>query len=145
MAACSSAKTATAPSGQLAPAGRITRLLSTWSKENVASERAGRARSPLRAVARRRGQLPNETAGRGLPALPTRRRPVIRTINPHPLLCSLAQSFADRIHEDVAGFLFQFMMTAQPVIKEIALPIHATFSSDELLPVRDGDLHSRFA
>src|SRR5438874_9980304 len=90
MAACSSAKTATALSGELAPAGRITRLLSTWSKENVASERARRARSPLRA-----------TAGRGLPALPTRRRPVIRTINPHPLLCSLAQSFADRIHEDV--------------------------------------------
>jgi hypothetical protein len=31
------------------------------------------------------------------------------------------------------------------VIEKIALPIHAMFSSDELLPVLDGPLHSRLA
>ncbi len=35
-------------------------------------------------------------------------------------------------------------MIAQPVVEEIALPIHAMFSSDELLPILDGRCHSRF-
>src|SRR6266496_570699 len=72
-------------------------------------------------------------------------RPVIRTINPHPILGSLAQSFANRIHQYVASFLLQFMMVAQAVIEEIALPIHAMLSGDELFPVLDGVFHSRFA
>jgi hypothetical protein len=63
-----------------------------------------------------------------------RRRAVVWTIYPQPILGSLAQSFADRIHQDVAGFLFEFVMIAQAVVEEIALPIHAMFSSDELLP-----------
>src|SRR5205809_7670379 len=74
-----------------------------------------------------------------------RRRPVIRTINPHTILRSFAQSFANRIHQDVAGLLLQFMMVAQAVVEKIALPIHAMFSRDELLPVPVGPLHSRFA
>jgi hypothetical protein len=45
------------------------------------------------------------------------------------ILGSLAQSFANRIHQDVAGFLFEFVMIAQPVVEEIALPIDAMFSS----------------
>src|SRR6516225_9457478 len=36
-------------------------------------------------------------------------------------------------------------MVAQAVIKKIALPIHAIFFSNELLPVLDGRSHSRFA
>jgi hypothetical protein len=62
--------------------------------------------------------------------------------NPHPILGSLAQSFANRIHQDVASFLFEFVMIAQPVIEKIALPIHAMFSSDEFFPVLDGRCHS---
>jgi hypothetical protein len=73
-----------------------------------------------------------------------RRRAVIRTINPRPILRSLAQRFADRIHQDITGLLFQFVMVAQAVIEEIALPVHAMMSSDELLPVLDSRLHSRF-
>jgi hypothetical protein len=84
-------------------------------------------------------------ARRGLRALPTRRRPVVRTINPDPIIHSLAQSFPNRIHQDVASFLFQFVMIAQAVIEEIALPIHAMFSSNELFPVLDGRCPSWFA
>jgi hypothetical protein len=51
----------------------------------------------------------------------------------------------DGIHQDVAGFLFQFVMVAQAVIEKIALPIHAMVSGDELLPVLNGRFHSRFA
>jgi hypothetical protein len=36
-------------------------------------------------------------------------------------------------------------MVAQAVVEEIALPTHAIFSGDKLLPVFDGHLHSRFA
>jgi len=36
-------------------------------------------------------------------------------------------------------------MVAQAVIEKIALPIDPVFSGDELLPVFDGRLHSRFA
>jgi hypothetical protein len=60
------------------------------------------------------------------------------------ILGSLAQSFANRIHQDVAGFLFEFVMIAQPVVEEIALPIHAMFSSDEFFLILDGRCHSRF-
>jgi len=49
----------------------------------------------------------------------------------------LAQSFANRIHQDVAGFLFQFVMVAQAMIEEIALPIDTMFSCNELFPVLD--------
>ena len=35
-------------------------------------------------------------------------------------------------------------MIAQAVIEKIALPIHAMFSGDELLPILDGRCHSRF-
>ena len=66
-------------------------------------------------------------------------------INPRPILRSLAQLFANRIHEDITGLLFQFVMVAQAVIEKIALPVHAMMSSDELLPVLDSRLHSRFA
>ena len=85
------------------------------------------------------------SARRGLRALPTWRRSVVWAINPHPILGSLAQSFANRIHQDVASFLFEFVMIAQPVIEKIALPIHAMFSSDELFPVLERCRHSRFA
>ena len=37
------------------------------------------------------------------------------------------------------------MMVAQAVLEKIALPIDAMFSRDELLPIPDGRLHSRFA
>jgi hypothetical protein len=73
-----------------------------------------------------------------------RRRAVVWTIYPQPIFGSLAQSFANRIHQDVAGFLFEFVMIAQPVIKKIALPIHRMFPSDELLPILDSRCHSRF-
>src|SRR5947207_12696659 len=73
-----------------------------------------------------------------------RRGTIVWTIYPQPLLGSLAQSFANRIHQDVAGFLFEFVMIAQAVIEEIALPIHRMFPSDELLPILDGRCHSRF-
>jgi hypothetical protein len=36
-------------------------------------------------------------------------------------------------------------MVAQAVIEKIALPIHTVFSSDKLLPIPDGRLHSWFA
>jgi hypothetical protein len=36
------------------------------------------------------------------------------------------------------------MMVAQPMIEKIALPIHAMFSGDKLLPVPDRRLHARF-
>ena len=84
------------------------------------------------------------SARRELRALPTWRRSVVWAINPHPILGSLAQSFANRIHQDVASFLFEFVMIAQPVIEKIALLIHAMFSSDGLLPILDGRCHSRF-
>ena len=42
-------------------------------------------------------------------------------------------------------FLFYFMMVAQAVIGEIALPIDAIFSCNELFPVLDRCCHSRFA
>ena len=74
-----------------------------------------------------------------------RRQPVTRTINPYPILRSLAQSFANRIHQDVAGFLFQFVMVAQAVVEEITLPTRAMFSANEFLPVLDDRCHSRFA
>src|SRR5947208_16798002 len=74
-----------------------------------------------------------------------RRGTIVWTIYPQPLLGSLAQSFANRIHQDVAGFLVQFVMIAQPVVEEIALPIHAIFSSNEFFPVLDGCCHSRLA
>ena len=35
-------------------------------------------------------------------------------------------------------------MIAQAMIEKIALPVHAMFSSDELLPILDGRCHSRF-
>lgn len=35
-------------------------------------------------------------------------------------------------------------MIAQRLVEEIALPIHAMFSSDELFPILDGRCHSRF-
>ena len=79
------------------------------------------------------------------PVLPIRRRTIVSTINPHPIFRLLAQSFADRIYKDVAGFLFEFVMIAQPVVEEIALPIDTMFSGDELFPIRDGYCHSRFA
>ena len=85
------------------------------------------------------------SARRELRALPTWRRSVVWALNPHPILGSLAQSFANRIHQDVASFLFEFVMIAQPVIEKIALLIHAMFSSDELLPILDGRCHSRLA
>jgi hypothetical protein len=93
----------------------------------------------------RAGQCEPEAACRGLPALPMRRRAAVWTIYPHPILGSLAQCFANRIHQDVAGFLFEFVMVAQAMIEKIALPIHAMFSSDELLPILDGRCHSRLA
>src|SRR6266487_5151965 len=74
-----------------------------------------------------------------------RRPAVVWTINPQPILWALAQSFANRIHQDVAGFLLQLVMIAQPVVEEIALPIHAMFSSDELFPVLDARCHAWFA
>jgi hypothetical protein len=77
--------------------------------------------------------------------LPTRRRTVIRTINPDPILRSLAQSFPNRIHQDVAGFLVQFVVIAKAVIEKIALPIHAVLSGDELFPVLHRRFHSRVA
>src|SRR5262245_57224281 len=80
-----------------------------------------------------------------MPALPLRRRAVVRTINPRPILCSLAQTFANRIHQDVTGFLVEFVMIAQAVVKKITLRMHAMFSHDELLPVLDSCCHSRFA
>jgi hypothetical protein len=73
------------------------------------------------------------------------RRSVIRPINPCPILRALAQAFANRIHQDIAGFLFQFVMIAQAMIEKITLPIHAMFSRDELLPIPDRRLHSWFA
>jgi hypothetical protein len=84
-------------------------------------------------------------ACKGLLALPTRRRPVVRTIDPHPLPRSVAQSFANRIHQDVAGFLFQFIVIAQAVIEKVALAIYAMLSGDELFPVLHRRFHSRFA
>ena len=84
-------------------------------------------------------------ARRGLLALSTWRRTVVRTINPLPILRSLAQSFANRIHQDVAGFLFQFVMVSLAVIEKIALPTHAMLSGNELLPVLDGPCNSRLA
>src|SRR5882724_3173853 len=100
----------------------------------------GRARHSVRAVL-----LEYHSARRGLRALPMRRRAIVRAIYPQPIFNSLAQSFANRIHQDVAGFLVQFVMVAQAVIAKIALPIHAMFSGDELFPVLDGCCHSRFA
>src|SRR5207248_9365042 len=85
----------------------------------------------------------SDSACRGLPALPIWRRSVVWTIYPQPILGSLAKSFPNRIHQDVAGFLCQFVMIAQAVIEKIALPIHAMFSGDELLPILDGRCHSR--
>ena len=67
-------------------------------------------------------------------ALPLRRRAIVRTVNPHPILRLLAQSFADRIHQDVTGFLFKFVVIAQAMIEKIALPSDTMFSSDELFP-----------
>src|SRR5947207_13062316 len=99
----------------------------------------GRARHSVRAGTWIRA------ACRGLPALPLRRRPVVRTIDPDPIIHSLAQSFPNRIHQDVARFLFQFVMVAQAMIEKIALPIDAMLSSNELFPVRDGSCHSWFA
>jgi hypothetical protein len=69
---------------------------------------------------------------------------VIRMINPGPILGSVAQSFSNRIPQDVVGFLIQFVMIAQAVIEKIALPIHTMFSSDELLPILHRRFHSWF-
>jgi len=55
------------------------------------------------------------------------RRPVIRTINPLPIFRLFTQCFANRIHQNVTGFLFQFVMVAQAVVEEITLPTHAMF------------------
>src|SRR5215467_6663685 len=98
----------------------------------------GRARHSVRAASYL------SKACRGLPALPTRWRTVVRTINPAPILEFLAQASANRVHANVAGFLFQLMVIAQAVIEKIALPIHTMFSSDELFPVLHDRLHSRF-
>src|SRR5439155_4443197 len=76
--------------------------------------------------------------------LPLRRRAIVWTINPQPILRSFAQAFADRIHQDVTGFLVQFVMVTQAVIKKIALPIDAMFSGNEFLPVLDRCCHSWF-
>ena len=81
---------------------------------------------------------------RKLPALPARRRKVVRTIDPHPIFWSLAQPLPSRIHQKVTGFFFQFVMIPQAVIEKIALPLHAMFSRNELLPIVDGRLHSWF-
>ena len=100
----------------------------------------GRARHSVRAVL-----VCQSTARRGLHALPTRRRTVIRTINPQPIVHSLAQPFANRIHQDIAGFFLQFVMVTKTVIEEIALPIHAMFSGNEPLPVLHRRCHSWIA
>ena len=75
-------------------------------------------------------------------ALPTRRRAIIWPVNPQPILRSLARSFANRIHKDIAGFFLQFVMVTEAVIEEIALPLHTVLSRDELLPVLHGRCHS---
>ena len=71
-----------------------------------------------------------------------RRRTIARAKDPHPVLRSLAQCFA-RVHENVAGLLFQFLVVAQAVIEKIALPIHAMFYGNKLLPVLHRRFHSR--
>jgi hypothetical protein len=71
--------------------------------------------------------------------------PIIRAINPPPILRSVAQSFANRIHQNLARFLFQFVVVAQAVIKKIALPINTLISGDEPFPILNGGLHSRLA
>jgi len=75
--------------------------------------------------------------------LPTRWR-VTRTEDPHPIIGSVAKSSANRSHQDVARFFVYLVLIAQTVIKEIALPIYAMFSSAELFPVLDGCRHSGF-
>ncbi|SPE50021.1 hypothetical protein SBV1_1000025 [Verrucomicrobia bacterium] len=83
---------------------------------------------------------------RALPQLvELRRQAVVWSIDPHPMFCAFAQSFAHRIHEDVAGFLLQFPMIPQPMVKKISLPIHAGFARYELFPVLDRGLHARLA
>ena len=53
------------------------------------------------------------------------------TQDPVPILGTLTQPFADRVHENVVGLLRQFMMIAQAMVKhilgdapDITLPLH---------------------
>src|SRR5262249_32554018 len=56
--------------------------------------------------------------------LPTGRWTITCTKDPDPFFGMLAQACANRIHLDVACFLFQFVMIAQTVVKKIALPVY---------------------
>ncbi len=66
-------------------------------------------------------------------------------IDPHPVFRPFAQALADGIHKDVTRLLVHFVMVAQAMIEEVALPIHAVFSRHILLPFFNHGLHSRLA
>ena len=79
-------------------------------------------------------------------SLPKRRRRSFRwAINPHPIFRAFTQTFADRIHQNVAGLLFQFVIIAKPVIKEVALPGHTVFGGHELFPILHHRCHAWLA
>jgi hypothetical protein len=93
------------------------------------------------------GESPSTFAARrGLRALPERgRRAIIGAKNPYPIFGPLAQTFANRIHQNIMRLLFQFVMIAEPMIVKVSLPMHAMLSCHELLPVPDRGFHPRLA
>jgi hypothetical protein len=91
------------------------------------TSQAARAFAQRRAP--RRASLPARKAdGDFAEALPEqRRRTVVWPIDPYPVFRPLTQAFADGIHQDVIRLLVHFVMVAQAMIEEVALPIHAVF------------------
>ncbi len=57
-----------------------------------------------------------------------RRRAIVWTIDPQPVFGTLTQTLANGIHQDVTRLLLHFVMVAQAMIEEVALPIDAMFS-----------------
>jgi len=70
---------------------------------------------------------------------------VVGAINPNPIFNALAQFLTNGIHKDIAGLFVQFVLIAQTMIKEVALPFDSVFDRDKFFPVCNHSFHSRLA
>ena len=61
--------------------------------------------------------------------------PIFWVINPRPIFCAFAQTFAHGIHQHVTHLLSFFVMIVQTMIEEVALPGNSLCASEVSLPV----------
>ena len=63
---------------------------------------------------------------------------VIPAEGPGPVFGFCAEVFADGVHSDVFGFLFEFGGVAQAVVEEVVLPLDRVMGCDVVFPTGDG-------